>query len=142
MATENDNKIKALLQAIETKRTQLGTKPKAVWKTNGVITISGIPTNINTVTSVDKCAKLAASILMDTKYIKEACKFLGLEEASNEDHMAYNDMLDDLKLRVQMIKWDEEKKNLTHMESKLKDLRSVDLKTEDDLAKISKTLGI
>lgn len=142
MATENDNKIKTLLTAIETKREQLGVKPKAAWKTNGVVNVSGTPTNINTINSIDKCVKLASSILREQLSFKEACKLLEVHEKESEDFLLYNDLLSDIKLKVQIIKWDEEKKKLSQMEDKLKDLRSVDLKTEDDLANIAKNLGI
>ncbi len=48
----------------------------------------------------------------------------------------------DLKVRVQMIQWDAEKKKLTAMENHLKALRSEDAKTEDALEDITKTLGL
>jgi hypothetical protein len=51
------------------------------------------------------------------------------------------DALADLKLRVEMLQWDLEKKKLTTLEKQLKDLRSEDLKTEDALESIVRDLG-
>ena len=134
MATQNDEKIKTLLQSIETKKTQMGQKPKATWLTNGVIE----ERNINTITTIDVCVSLASQLISKQDSQTKACEFLGVtvKDCSNEITYA----LSDLKLRVQMIQWDAEKKKLTALEKQLKDLRSEDLKTEDALADITKSL--
>jgi len=135
MATQNDAKIKALLQTIETKKGQMGTKPRAVWRTNGVIEEK----NINTISSIDVCVALAAKLLLMKDSIAKACEFLGVpvKDSGTETE----DALSDLKLRVEMLQWDMEKKKLTALERQLKDLRSEDLKTEDALDSIVKDLG-
>jgi len=135
MATENDKKIKELLAQTDKKRTELGTKPKAVWKTNGVLRGK----NINTINDISVCVSEAATYLLDRDSIKNACEFLGVEQ-NKSDISQLNDALDDLKLRVQMIVWDGEKKKLQAMEAKLKDLRSHDAKTDDALADIEASL--
>jgi len=137
MANDNDKKIKDLLTAIETKRKALGSKPKAQWKTNGVLE----STNINTINSLDKCVFLASRLLQERSVTKEACEFLGVPQQDSERSSWINDALDDVKLRTQIIKWEAEKKKLQAMESKLKDLRSEDAKTADALADIASALG-
>ncbi|MCK9567433.1 hypothetical protein M0R72_00620 [Candidatus Pacearchaeota archaeon] len=135
MATQNDAKIKALLQTIETKKEQMGTKPRAVWRTNGVIEEK----NINTISSIEVCISLAAGLLMRKGSYEKACEFLGLAvEVAGTD---IDDALADLKLRVEILKWDIERKKLTALERQLKDFRSEDLKTEDALDAIMKDLG-
>lgn len=133
MATQNDAKIKELLNQIEQKKTQMGTKPRASWRTNGVIN----EYNINTINSIGVCILLAAELLNQKKLRVEACEFLGVESV---DHSGIDDALEDIKLRAQIIKWDEEKKKLSALESKLKNLRSEDAKTEDALADIMKDI--
>ena len=133
MANQNDDKIKALLQSIEDKKSKMGTKPRAVWQTNGVIGEK----NLNTISSIDVCVELAAQLMGRRDSIAEACRYLGV----SRDVKDIEEALADLKLRVQIIQWDLEKKKLTVMESKLKELRSEDLRTADALDEISKDLG-
>lgn len=135
MATKNDEKIKALLQSIEQKKEQIGSKPKAIWKTNGVIE----ERNINTITSIDVCVAIAAQLMGKKDSQEKACEFLGVEVKDCGSDL--DDALADLKLRVQMIQWDAEKKKLGVLEKQLKDLRSEDLKTEDALEAITKDLA-
>lgn len=141
--SNNDDKIKGLLTEINSKKKGLGEKPKALWKSNGLLkvgTADGV--NINTINSTDKCIKIAAAILLEKSFCTEACKALELPEQDSQQAVVLNDWLDDIKLRVKMIVWDAEKKKLAGLEKKLKDLRSSDAKTEDALAGISKDLGL
>jgi hypothetical protein len=135
MATQNDAKIKELLQSIELKKGQMGTKPRAIWKTNGVIE----ERNINTIGSIEICVAIAAQLISKQDSQEKACGFLGV--AAKDCGTEISDALSDLKLRVQMIQWDAEKKKLTILENKLKELRSEDLKTADALADITKDLA-
>lgn len=137
MASVNDAKIKALLQTIETKRDSLGIKPKATWETNGVIN----GRNINTLTSIESCVTLASELMLQKGFYDAACNFLEVDAVSLDLVKGIDDALKDVKLRVQMIKWDNEKKKLTAAEKQLKDLRSEDLKTEDALSSLEKEFG-
>jgi hypothetical protein len=134
MANQNDEKIKTLLASIEHKKTQMGTKPKPIWLTNGVIE----ERNINTITSIDVCIFLTAQLISKQESTQKACEFLGV---AVQDHgTEIEDALQDLKLRVQIIQWDREKKKLTALETQLKNLRSEDAKTEDALEDILKNI--
>ena len=137
MANENDKKIKDLLAAIDKKRKALGIKPKFHLKTNGIIA----GTNINTVNSIDKCIALAAGLLQEKSSIDAARQYLGIPEEKNDEFSTtITNGLEDLKLRVQVINWEVEKKKLQGMENKLKDLRSNDAKTEDALNDLASLL--
>lgn len=138
MASANDTKIKSLLEAIESKKKAMGTKPKATWETNGVIN----GRNINTINSVDVCVELASALMMTKGYYEQACDFLDVEVVESEAVKGINDALTDVKLRAKIIQWDAEKKKLQAMEKKLKDLRSEDAKTEDALGDIAGALGL
>lgn len=135
MAGNNDAKIKELLGQIEAKKVQVGTKPRAVWKTNGLIGES--KTNINTINSLATCLELATEIFQKQIAREQAATFLELGE---EREISSTDELDDLKLRVSIIKYDIEKKKLTTLEAKLKDLRSNDAKTEDAIEELASLL--
>jgi hypothetical protein len=134
MANQNDNKIKELLKSIEQKKEKMGAKPKPSWKTNGIVA----ERNINTINSVDVCVELASQLIGKKESYDKACEFLGVKKESNTD---IDDSLSDLKVRVQIIQWDVEKRKLNAMEMQLKDLRSEDAKTEDELDDIVKALG-
>jgi len=140
MANENDVKIKTLLEAIEAKKIEMGSKPKSQWKTNGQIGESKV--NINTINSIEKCIYLCAEVLQQKSCYSEACLALGVQEKESTAIDLINDTIHDLKLKVSIIQWDLEKKKLSSMEEKLKDLRSQDLKTEDALADIKSNLGL
>lgn len=135
MVTTNDTKIKELLAQIEAKKATIGTKPRAVWKTNGLIGSERV--NINTVNSLATCLELATEVIQKQIARTEAAKILELDE---EREINSTDELDDLKLRVSMIKYDIEKKKLATLEAKLKDLRSNDAKTEDAIAELANLL--
>jgi hypothetical protein len=137
MASTNDAKIKALLESIEQKKSQLGTKPRAVWRTNGVIEEK----NINTITSIETCISLVSQLIGKKDSHKKACEFLQVYPGVAYFGTEIDDALADLKLRVEMLLWDVEKKKLGALEKQLKDLRSEDAKTEDALAAITKDLG-
>ena len=68
---------------------------------------------------------------------------LGVEEpVISSNGFSFNEWVHDLKLRASIIKWDVEKKKLNKLESKLKDLRSDDAKTEDSLSDIMSELSL
>lgn len=136
MANKNDEQIRRLLSSIEEKKIQIGTKPKATWLTNGVIE----ERNINTITSISDCVAIVSKLLGKKEDCVNACKFLGILEELDYIQEIDNS-LSDLQLRTQMIKWDIEKKKLNVLETQLKNLRSADAKTEDELESIVKTLS-
>jgi len=137
MATKNDARVKKLLTEIDKKKKALGAKPRAALKSNGVLNMNGVPSvNINTISSKEKCVELVTRILLETKFVKDACEFLEIETIESSKFKELNDFLEDLKMRMSIIKYDEEKKKLSKLEKQLKDLRSEDAKTADALDSI------
>ena len=146
MVNANDKKIKDLLAAVEKQRKDLGAKPKSNWKTNGVLQgseVTGIPvgrdTNINTIRSTEVCVALAAKLLEQKGFTKQACDFLGVKDDIRRAKWI-DDTLEDLKVRAEQLKWEAKKDRLKATEKQLKDLRSSDAKTEDALAGIAESL--
>jgi len=95
--------------------------------------------NINTITSIEVCVDVVSQYIGKKDARDKACEYLGVEASDCGSDI--DDVLSDMKLRVQMLQWDMEKKKLGVMEQQLKDLRSEDLKTSDALDDIVKNLG-
>lgn len=140
---KNDDKIKAVLKTIESKREKLGTKPANNLKTNGVlIKEPGSHLNLNTINDIKTCVDTVAFILQKKNLIEESVKLLEIEYADYTfNGYSFEDWLCDFKLRASIITWNQEKKKLTALEKKLKDLRSEDAKTDDAISDIMAELG-
>lgn len=134
--SKNDEKIREVLEQIEKKKKEIGTKPKAAWKSNGILKLKDSHLNINTIGNLSLCVHAAAEVLRERTFYKEASELLGvpMEESNLDDYMA------DIQLRASMIKYDAENKKLVAMEEKLKALRSEDAKTADAISDILKSL--
>lgn len=138
---KNDTQIKKLLKQITDKKNELGDKPRSSWKTNGVFKDVSRSTNINTINSIETCVNIVSILLGERESRVSAAKYLDLPlDFGCRDGFPIDDWLSDFKLRSTMILWDKEKKKLKVLESKLKDLRSEDAKTEDALADIMDAL--
>jgi len=136
--SKNDDQISSLLKSVETKRAALGTKPRAAWKTNGLLKFEdGSHVNINTVNTIEKCVEAIAFLLKEQSFVKQASELLGVAYSNP----TFDDYIADFKLRAQMIQWDGEKRKLEVLEGKLKDLRSEDAKTADALSSLAAELG-
>jgi hypothetical protein len=127
----NDTKIKELLAQIEAKKAQIGDKPRATWKTNGII--GEEKSNINLM-KMEACVSMTSKLIQERDYRAAAVSWLGVPAMADT---SIQDALEDLKLRASILKYDEEKKKLTALEAKLKDLRSNDAKTEDAIAELA-----
>ena len=136
--SKNDEQISGLLKSVEQKRASLGTKPRASWRTNGILKLEdGKHVNINTVTTLDGCVEAVAYLLKEQSFVKQASELLGVAYTNT----ALDEYVADFKLRAQMIQWDGEKRKLEALEGKLKDLRSEDAKTADALTALAAELG-
>ena len=139
---KNDDKIKELLSVIETKRTALGTKPRMTLKTNGLLKMKDKTVNINTVNSLTECIRIVADIIDVRDSFSKAAELLDIEtfELPKVNGFSAEDWIEDFKLKVKIILWAVEDKKIKALESKLKDLRSNDLKTADALDDIEGAL--
>lgn len=133
----NDAQITQLLTTIETKKNQIGTKPKALLKSNGILKFDdGTHVNINTINDTERCLDIVSTLLSKQNFRKNAATLLDIPYVANN----VEDYLEDFKLRTKQIVWDNENKKLALLEQKLKDLRSEDAKTSDTLNDILKAL--
>jgi len=141
----NDDKIKKLLGVIDEKREKLGTKPRMMLKTNGLIKFdNGKTVNINTINSLVDCVRTVAEIITVRDSYNKAAEALDIYLIDIPKFNGYSieEWIEDFKLKVKIIQWNIEDKNIRNLESKLKNLRSEDLKTTDALDDISKDLNL
>ena len=129
---KNDKKVKELLVQIEEKKNSLGARPRASWKTNGLLKYGDEAVNINTVMTTEKCVEAVTHLLKEQYFKKNASDYLGVAFVAGDA----DDYLQDFKLRAEMLKWDKENAKLKVLEAKLKELRSEDAKTADALSDI------
>lgn len=141
--SQNDVKIKQLLGVIETKRKALGTKPRMALKTNGLLKMEGKSININTINSLNDCIRIVADAIGTRDSYIKAADLLGIDTAEIPKYngSSIEEWIEDFKLKVKIIQWVIEDKNIKNLESKLKNLRSEDLKTADALEDITSALS-
>ena len=139
---ENDERIKSLMKKVTEKKEALGTKPRTVWKTNGLFKFtSGNHFNLNVVADKNTLIDALAQMIYIRGSQEEAYKLLGVT-ASEFVYSGYSfdDWVSDFKLRISIIQWEAEKKKLEEMEKQLAKLISADAQTEMALDEISKAL--
>jgi len=142
--SKNDDKIKQLMKVVEEKRDALSTKPKAAWCTNGIFKYDdgGGHFNLNTVTDPSALVDALAHIISNKNSLQAAADMLGVPlHEIQYDGYSVEEWAADFKLRIDMLKWDEEKKKLTKLQRQLDSLISEDAKTEMALEEIAKALA-
>lgn len=137
MYTTNDEKIKTLLETIENKRKSLGTCPKACYETNGIVDGNK---NINAITDMQTIFDVACVITTAKNAYEQVAADLQIDLATIPIYQRAVNELHDLKVRLQIIKWNEEKKKLQALEKQLKGLMSADAQTADQLSNIESLL--
>jgi hypothetical protein len=142
--SKNDEKIKELLEVISTKREELGSRPRMSLKTNGLLSTKDTVININTINDIEGCVATASLIIRERDLYNKAAELLGVKTLTSSEIAGFpaEDWIDDIKLKASTIKWSLEDKKIKSMEKKLKDLRSEDQKTADELDSIAGDLGI
>lgn len=136
----NDAKIAQYREALESKRSELGEKPKLAYGTNALLELDGARINLNTLSSEEECVKIASQLLSQDQLAKLANEALGTKVTLKFGDFTVTQWLADLKLRVSLIAWERKKKKLNAMDAQLKSLMSEDAKTADAIADIAKQL--
>lgn len=140
----NDAQIKNLLEVVEKKKKELGDKPTRTSITNGLFKYDDRNTvNINTVNDATVFVEILSFILDRKKTTEEASKRLGVEAKKFEwAGFTLEQWEEDFKSRVELIKWNQKKKDLDATNKKLKELISEDGKTAMALEEIAKSLSV
>jgi hypothetical protein len=140
---KNDEKIKQLMGLVDEKKAKLGKKPATTLKTNGVFKMfgDGRHTNINTINDMSLAVGIVKHLIMERKYIEEAEKLLGVDSGETTwDGYDVDEWIFDIKTRVSIIQYNEEKRKLAKLEKSLQNLISEDAKTEMELDNIADLL--
>jgi len=141
--TKHDDKIKTLLSTVENQKNNLGTKPRASWKTNGIFKYEGGSNyfNLNTVKEPQPLIDALATLLVRESRQDQAAHRLDAQAKPFEwDGYTIAGWEADFKLRIEILKWDAKKAQLEATQKKLKSLVSDEAKTEMELADIEKLL--
>lgn len=141
----NDKKIKDYRKKVEDKRKELGLQPKPAYITNQLLPLGNSQTrdkiNLNLLNSTADCIGIASQLVLQGMANEKANEILGTKEYIVLGGHTIPNWLEDIKSRVNLIKWKEEKIKLDAMDKKLQDLLSADAKTMDAIADIASELG-
>ena len=133
----NDKTIEDYRKKIEDRRSKLGTKPKISYESNGVLILNNTTTNINTLNTPD-CRRILAEVLL----LKFGEKLVSDELGTSVPNYLFDDYIKDIKQRILVNSWQEEKKKLIVMDRKLTELLSDKAKTENAIKDITKELDL
>lgn len=140
---KNDEMIKTLLAKVETQKKDLGDKPRASWRTNGIFKYDQTTHfNLNTVSDSQPLVEALAFMLTKITMLVEACKRLGVSSPEFKwNGYTYDEYVEDFKTRLSIIAWEHKKRLLDDTKNSLSALVSEEARTEMELEKLSKLLG-
>ena len=133
----NDKTIEDYRKKIETRRNKLGVKPNLSYESNGILILNNKTTNINILNTVD-CRKILAEILL----LKFGEGLVDKELGTEVIGYLLDNYISDIKQKILVNSWQEEKKKLTAMDKKLAELLSDKAKTENAIKDITKELDL
>jgi len=142
--SNNDEKIKKLMRAVEDKKKAMGPRPKVSFETTGLFKFSdGDSFNLNVVGNTNTIMGALAMMLERQARQEEACEMLGLPVPTEMvwNNYKVSDWAGDFKQRLNTLQWSEEKKKLDAMNKTLGKLISEDARTAIELDDIEKMLG-
>ena len=141
---KNDEMIKTLLAKVETQKKDLGDKPRASWRTNGIFKFDPLGThfNLNTVADYSHLVEALAFLIQRKSALEAAGKELGVDAQEFKwNGYTYQDYVEDFKTRLTIVNWEHKKRLLDETKAKLSTLVSEEARTEMELESISKLLG-
>lgn len=141
---KNDEKVKELLAKVNKQKEELGDKPKFILNSNGLFEYDDTKCfNINTVSDPYVLVEAMAFLVGKLDFYKFALDELQMKYDKKFSWCGYDyeAWKDDFKNRINVIKWEEKKKNLDATQKKLDSLVSEELRTEVMLDEIDKMLN-
>ena len=130
---ENDKSIIALKADIENKRKNVGTKPIFSPKTKCMFAFNGVNYNIN----VLKQSELELLHVQLNNLVESAEEF---NYNLYIDSCLVTDLIDDIKSKINVIKYNNDVKKFEQLENKLDSLMSEDIKTELTLKELAEAI--
>jgi len=141
--SKNDEKIKALLAAVEKQKEAMGKRPKVSFETNGLFKFpDGNHFNLNTVSDTDQLIKALTILISYEDSRTKAAEILGINGADAVwNGFSVKDWEKDFIQQAKVIAWRKQKTKLDALNKKLGELMSEDARTASELADIEKLLG-
>lgn len=139
---KHDDRIKALLNKIDSEKKALGSKPKLSWNTNCMFRYDDSRYfNLNTVRDVTVLVAALAFLLEKSARYQEAAEELEVEVPSFEwSGFSLKEWKEDFQLKAQAIRYNAKQKELQNLQQRLKTLVSEEAKTEMALDEIEELL--
>lgn len=140
--SNNDSKIKALLDTIANKKQELGQKPRISYKTNGVFKYENNEFfNINTIVEPQKLVEALSYLLVKQSFNDAAANMLSVStKVLQWNGYTLDEWAEDFKTRLSVVAWEAKKKELEASELKLKKLVSEDTRTAMEIDEIANLL--
>jgi hypothetical protein len=136
----NDLRIKELQQKVQEQEANLSEKQKYRYVTNSVLNLDGTTYNLH-VLNLPSLLDLTAKLFNYEASFTKAKEYLELTDyASNIDGYSIEEWLQDIKTRVELLKWQIKKDNLRSAKERLKQLLSEEAKVADTLDRIAKEI--
>ncbi len=132
---ENDKSIIELKASVKNKRDSFGVKPTFSPKTKCMFTFNGVNYNIN----VLKQSELELLHIQLNNLVETAKEF---NYDLYIDSCLVTDLIDDVKSKINVIKYNNGIKKFEQLENKLDSLMSEDIKTELSLKEIAESLKL
>jgi hypothetical protein len=136
----NDQRIKELQQKVQEQESNLSEKQKYRYVTNSILNLDGTTYNLH-VLNLSSLLDLTAKLFNYEISFTKAKEYLELTDyASNIDGYSIEEWLQDIKARVELLKWQAKKDNLRFAKERLKQLLSEEAKVADTLEQIAKDI--
>lgn len=144
MATNTDKQIQELFKIVQQKKSAIIKAEKPNWQTNcsfGYDKNSSVRINIQVSSDIVELIQVLSFLLRNEQFYFEASKILGVESEFQWMGYTLEQWKSDIQTRIDKIQISAKKKELEQLESRLNLLISPELKTEMELAEISKILN-
>jgi len=138
----NDNQIKDYRTKVEAKRSALGSKPRVNYVTNMLLPLNDSKLNLNLMNTEKACIDVAQQLAMMHNAQVQANEWLGTSQSLTVGNFKVEEWVEDIRTRLSIINWDQEKQKLNAMDTKLAGLLSEDAKTANAIADIAGELGL
>ncbi len=140
--SNNDSRVKDLINKLKDKKKSLGSKPKKAWETNALFKYSdGKVLNLNTIGNNYQAVSALAYLLNASKNHIEACEALDVSLEFEWNGYTLAQWIYDFQVCVDKIKYAEEEKKFKVLEKKLNSLVSDEARTGMELDDIEGLLS-
>ena len=141
----NDKQIKQYRMAVDKKREEMGPEPRPSWITNQLLQLdphNQSKLNLNLLNDEAKCVDAVRLLMLQVQAHDAANEALGTNLKLVISGYSSDDWIADIKQRLEVIRWKDEKVKLGNMDKKLQALLSEDAKTANAISDIADELGL